>query len=116
MSNRSFRVEWTDSAYRDLSKIVSYIARDNPGSARKLYATIQARAKSLRQNPNRGRIVPELLALVGDRSYREIIIGPFRMIYRVEGASVFVLGVFDGRRDLEEVLLERMVGGGEPDK
>jgi hypothetical protein len=34
---------------------------------------------------------------------------PYRLVYRIEGNSVNVLALFDGRRDLEDILFERML-------
>jgi hypothetical protein len=34
---------------------------------------------------------------------------PYRIVYRIEGDTVTVLGVLDGRRDLEDALLERLL-------
>jgi toxin ParE1/3/4 len=43
------------------------------------------------------------------RSWREIVARPYRILYRVSGDTVTVLAAFDGRRDLEDVLLERLL-------
>ena len=53
-------------------------------------------------------LVPEL-ALFGFSVWRESIVNPYRVIYRVEGDRVYVLAVFDGRRDLEDLLLGRLL-------
>ena len=69
------------------------------------------RKKTLGLNvlPERGRIVPELREQ-GIILYREIILAPWRMIYRIFGQTVYVLAVLDARRNLEDVLLDRFVG------
>jgi toxin ParE1/3/4 len=41
--------------------------------------------------------------------YRELIVKPYRLIYRVDGNDVWVIAVFDGRRDLTDVLLWRLM-------
>jgi len=68
---------------------------------------IEGRAASLESSPTRGRVVPEL-AHFGMRTWRELVVRPYRLVYRIEGDTVTVLPVFDGRRDLEDVLLERL--------
>jgi hypothetical protein len=45
------------------------------------------------------------------RTWRELIVKPYRLIYRIEGEVVNVLAVFDGHRDLEDLLLERLLRG-----
>jgi plasmid stabilization system protein ParE len=102
-------VLWAEEAVQDLEEIVGYIAADSPVNARNLLAKLRARAASLdATTPMRGRVVPEL-AHFGIRSWRELVVKPCRIIYRIGEAEVFVLAVFDGRRDLEDVLLERLV-------
>jgi plasmid stabilization system protein ParE len=108
VSDPRFRVLWAEQAVQDLEEMVGYIAADSPVNARNLLAKLRGRAESLDTTPMRGRVVPEL-ARFGIRSWRELVIKPYRIIYRVGEAEVFVLAVFDGRRDLEDVLLERLV-------
>lgn len=106
--SRGFHVLWTRAASRDLLDIVSWIAEDSATSASKTFRTLQARAESLKRTPARGRLVPEL-TLIGARRWRETIVGPYRMIYRIERSHVYVLAVLDGRRDLSDLLLERLL-------
>ena len=58
--------------------------------------------------PERGRVVPELAA-VGIRTYRELVVEPWRLVYRITEKTVYVLAVLDGRRNIEDVLLDRLV-------
>ena len=55
----------------------------------------------------RGRIVPELRA-AGVQTYRELVEGPWRIVYRYDARYVYVTAVLDARRDLSSVLLERL--------
>jgi len=98
---------------RDLEEIVSYVAADAAINARRLLAKLRDKAESLALTPGRGRVVPEL-GRFGIRTWRELLTKPFRVIYRLAGRSVLVLAVLDGRRDLEDVLLERLLRSGEP--
>ena len=108
MPSGTFRVLWAEAAVRDLQDIVTYVAADSPAHANRLLATIRTRAGSLEGAPRRGRIVPEL-AESGLRTWRELIVSPYRIIYRIADNVVYVLAVLDGRRDLREVLLERLL-------
>ena len=58
--------------------------------------------------PERGRIVPELNA-VSLPSYRELIEGPWRIVYRHDADRVHVTAILDPRRDLSRILLERLI-------
>lgn len=53
-------------------------------------------------------MVPEF-ACFGIRTWRELLVKPYRTVYRTAGRGVLVLAIFDGRRDLEDVLLERLL-------
>jgi toxin ParE1/3/4 len=104
---RKYRVQWTQPAGQDLESIVDFIARDNLPNALQVLRKIQRTAAALERMPERGRIVPEL-AEVGLRLYHEILCAPWRIIYRIVGPSVFVMTVIDGRRNVEDILLERL--------
>lgn len=105
MPNR-YHVAWAPVAISDVVNILEYLAEDEPAYAEQLFGKLQKQAKSLERFPVRGRIVPELKAL-RIHFLRELVIAPYRMIFRIEGDEVHVLAVLDGRRNLEDVLLER---------
>lgn len=102
-------VVWATIAEQDLTAILDFVTRVSPASAARLLRRLEQRASSLETLPLRGRIVPELLK-IQVREYRELLIGPYRLVYRMESARVVVLGVFDGRRNLEDILLDRLIG------
>lgn len=108
MRERSRRVVWAEAAVRDLEEVISFIAADSPLNARRVLDRLQRKARSLETSPYRGRIVPELMRF-GMRTWRELVVRPYRLVYRVGRDAVVVLALFDGRRDLEDVLLERLV-------
>jgi toxin ParE1/3/4 len=102
------RVMWTRTARRDLDAIVAYIAADSIDNALAVLDRLQERADSLPTAGERGRLVAELRS-IDVHHYRELIERPWRIVYRIEPDSVMVLAVLDGRRDLESLLLERLV-------
>jgi plasmid stabilization system protein ParE len=108
MPRRRFRVQWAEVAVRDLEEIVGFVAIDSEGDAERLLRRIEARASALESVPERGRVVPEL-ARFGMRSWREVLVRPYRIVYRIEGDTVTVLAALDGRRDLGDVLLDRLI-------
>jgi len=110
MPEARFRVVWSEAAVRDLEDIVSFVARDSALDADRLLARLEARASSLVTHPGRGRLVPELLRF-GLKTWPELVVRPHRVVYRIAGRTVVVLAVFDARRDLEDVLLERLICG-----
>ena len=108
MTKGGYQVFWTQTAQQDLKKIIKYIAADSENHARRVYDAIKQKAHNLRQMPLQGRIVPEL-GYYGILIYRELISPPWRIIYRTEGNKVWVLAVFDGRRNVEDLLLDRFI-------
>ena len=105
--NKKYDVVWSNIAENDLKKIVEYIADDSPPNALKLFKRIKQRASSLYTFPERERIVPELQDQ-GIIQYRELVISPWRILYRISEKSVLVLSVLDSRRNIEDILLKRL--------
>jgi addiction module RelE/StbE family toxin len=107
--NKPYDVLWAAVAEKDLVTIIKYIYSDNPQAARDSLQKIKAKVSNLESLPQRGRIVPELKQQ-GILQYRELVIPPWRVIYRISDSSVNVLAVIDSRQNVEDVLLSRMVG------
>lgn len=105
---RSYQVEFARVAQRDLQSILEFIATADPVAAVRVLEQIESRTASLKQLPERGRVVPEL-AVFGLQTYRELVVAPWRIIYRISGRLVVVLAVLDGRRNIEDILLDRLV-------
>jgi toxin ParE1/3/4 len=108
MSKNKRKVMWTESAVCDLESVIEYIAADSPGDARKILKNLRDRATNLETMPMRGRVVPEM-ARLGLRAWRELIVKPYRIVYRIDKDAVIVMALLDSRRDLEDLLLERLV-------
>lgn len=103
-----YDVRWAEQAVRDLESVIAYVAHDAPLNARKILERIREAAAALRELPDRGRVVPEL-ARFGVVGFRELIVNPYRLVYRIDSNAVFVLAVFDGRRDIQDVLFDRLL-------
>lgn len=101
------KVSWASVAESDLNNIILYIAKESPIDAHEILNKIKEKASSLKQFPERGRIVPELQDQ-GINLYREIIVSPWRIVYRISGKEVYVLTVFDSRQNAEDVLLKKL--------
>ena len=103
-----YSVVWASVAEKDLINIIEYIAEDSPQNALNILAEIKKQASGLYTLPERGRIVPELYDQ-GILLYRELIIAPWRLIYRISGQEIFFLSVIDSRRNVEDILMKRFV-------
>jgi toxin ParE1/3/4 len=106
---QEFTVTWAEVAEQDLLRIVEYIAIDSVIDAFRALDRIKQQAVVLIKFSERSRVIPEL-ASQGIYTYREKVAPPWRLIYRIAGKQVHVLEVVDSRRNLEDVLLERLVG------
>jgi len=100
------KVIWSHIAEDDLNKIIEYIAENSINDALTIFHKIKDKCSRLFTFPNRGRIVPELQEY-GILLYRELIIEPWRVIYRISDNSVYVLSVIDSRQNVEDILLNR---------
>ncbi len=103
---KEYEVIWANTAENDLLKILEYIAQDSPATALKILKKIKTQVSELYHSPERCRIVPELYEN-GITQYREMIIKPWRVMYRIHGLTVYVLSVLDSRQNIEDILLKR---------
>jgi toxin ParE1/3/4 len=101
-------VYWTDIARSDLDAIINYIAVDSVINALAVLGKLEKKAASLSTQSTRGRILPELKT-IGINHYRELIVKPWRIVYRIESDRVLIMAVLDSRRDLDHLLLQRLV-------
>lgn len=108
MTRARHRVLWTRAARRDLLSIADYLLSRDPEAAFRTMNGLERRAAALSSMPTRGRVVPELGRL-HVLAYRELQWPPYRLIYRITGRRVVVLAFLDGRRNLEDILLERLL-------
>lgn len=106
--NTTYKVLWASVAEDDLKNIILYIVEDSPTNARTIFGKIKEKASSLTQLPERGRTVPELQGQ-GIFLYRELIVTPWRIIYRISDKKVYVLSVLDSRQNVEDILLKRLI-------
>ncbi len=90
-------VRWTPQATEDLHAIVEFIARDSSQYARLLVIDIFQAVDRIAEFPQSGRIVPEL----NDPVVREVILGNYRLVYRLNEANLDLLTIYHGARLLD---------------
>jgi toxin ParE1/3/4 len=108
MPRSRYTVYWTETAHNDLENIIAYISNDSIDNALHILSKIREKAETLYSLPDRGRIVPEL-KFHNIENYRELILYPWRIMYKIDDNKVYVLSVLDGRRNIEDILLERLL-------
>jgi addiction module RelE/StbE family toxin len=87
-------VIWSPRAVADIESIRAYIARDSTSHADIVVRRIVAAVDRLASFPESGRVVPEF----GRSSLREIIVRPYRVVYRLRGGAVEIAAVIHGAR------------------
>jgi toxin ParE1/3/4 len=105
---KEYSVIWMDSAKIDLFSIIEYISFENKSTAQSIYKKIKKKVVSLSILPLKSRIIPELHQFNIDL-YREIIESPWRIMYRIHDNTVIVLAIIDGRRDVEDIIFEKIM-------
>jgi len=108
MTDRRRVVLWTEVALRDLERLAARLHERAPQRAEKILERVLSRGESLATLSHRGRTPPELRP-IADRTWLEVLEAPWRILYRVVEDTVEIHAVLDGRRDLRDILFERML-------
>ncbi|MCU0918303.1 MAG: type II toxin-antitoxin system RelE/ParE family toxin [Planctomycetes bacterium] len=87
-------VTWTPQAADDLEAIAQFIAKDSPDFASLFVTDVLDAVDRVAESPEFGRMVPE----IGERTIRKIILGSYRIIYRLRTPAVEILTVYHGAR------------------
>lgn len=87
-------VRWTEQAVGDLQSIREFIERDSPRYGRLVAERLFDGTQCIESFPMSGRIVPEL----GRVDVREILVGEYRVVYRLMPDAAVVLTVFRSSR------------------
>jgi len=99
---------YTD-AEEDIFGIYRYVAiNDSIQRAETLLKNLEDKTTDLGELANRGHVPPELNR-IGISEYREIHFKSYRIIYQIIESDVYVHCVLDVRRDLEDLLQERLL-------
>jgi len=105
---KNFKVLWAKSAQKDLEQIIEYIKIDNIDTAKNVFLELKSECDELYYFPERFRVVPELQK-INIFQYREIIYKRWRVVYKITGANVYILFVVDSSRNVEDLLLQRLL-------
>lgn len=106
---KKYDVIFDKDAEDDLFDIYTFVARnDSVQSADRLFTVLRRTCLKLQKLPLRGNIPTELFE-IGVIEFRELHYKPYRIIYSLESTTVYVHCVLDGRRDIQEILQERLL-------
>ena len=96
------KVTWTALAERQAAEAFAYIQADRPTAAVRWLDQLLTAVATLTEFPDGGRAIPE----VGRPELRELIVRPYRVMYRRDPKQVFILGIRHGRRMFDEQTLK----------
>lgn len=88
---------WSPEAAEDVERIALFIERDSFHYAIAVTSRIVGIAESIPENPELGRMVPE----INDPAYRERLVHKYRVIYHLEAERVLVAAVIHGSQEFE---------------
>jgi len=104
-----YKVFITRQAEEDIWDIYRYVFRqDGQKRADTLLNKLEQACEKLTTFPKRGNI-PSELEFIGVLEYLEVHSKPYRIIYQILDNQVFIHCVFDGRRNLQELLPGRLL-------
>lgn len=86
------KAEWTDAALEQLWAIHEYLAKSSPEYAQRVVDRLTRRTQQIKNFPLSGRVVPEFEA----QQVREVIEGPYRIIYYIRPDRIDILAVIHG--------------------
>ena len=88
-------IEFAESALCDLEDILAWYAEQQvPEVGERLVRELFARTEQLTGFPESGRVVPEF----GVKTIRELIHPPFRLVYRIDSATIRIVRVWRSER------------------
>jgi toxin ParE1/3/4 len=90
------KVHWTDTAEAHLDGIYRHIAHDSSTYAKRVVDRITSRSIQIGSFPLSGRAVPEYEM----EQIREVLEGPYRIIYYIKPDQIDVLAVLHGAQNV----------------
>ena len=88
-------IQFAESALCDLEDILAwYAGQQAPEAGERLVRELFTRTGQLINFPESGRVVPEF----GVKTIRELIHSPFRIVYRIDSATVWIVRVWRSER------------------
>lgn len=107
----AYDVQLSRSAEADLERIYRHLAEKHSFDlAERWIERILEKIASLERFPDRGAVPQEIEAL-GVSRYRQLLVAPYRLFYRIVDDKVVITLIADGRRDLQPLLERRLLDG-----
>ena len=105
------KIIWSEDAGNELLEIISYIKKHSGKIiAKNIHKKIKEKVKDASENAEGRRISP-LLKEFGIIDIHQINVNPWSIYYRVENKVMKIISIIDMRRNLEEVLYQKIMEG-----
>ena len=105
------KIEWTPDGIASFNDILEYY-RDRAGEniSNTIYDKIMKEIELLESDEIKTKRTQELMD-IGISDVYELVIKPWKVYYKISGDNkkAYVLFVLDGRRNLEEILLSKVI-------
>jgi len=105
------KIEWTPDGIASFNEILEYY-RDRAGEniANTIYEKIIKEVERLETDEIKTKRTQELMD-IGISDVYELVIKPWKIYYKTSGDNkkAYVLFVLDGRRNLEEILMSKVI-------
>ncbi len=101
---KTYKPEITATAEADVTEIWEYISHDNADAATAFILRLENSIDTLENFPERCPRIPETHLLGGE--YRHLLLGQYRIIFRIDGDRVIVKRVLHGARLLDMGMLD----------
>lgn len=104
-----YSVLLTHGAEQDLKDLYEYLSTtESIARANRLLNAMESAFQTLRQFPERGSRPIELTDH-GILDYRQVLLRPYRIIYKIEHQKVLIYVIADTRRNFQSLLLRRLL-------
>lgn len=91
---------WTKKSLKDLQNIYDFIALESESGAKKVVSSILDTEEVISSHPNVGQVEKTIKL---KRTYRYIVEGHCKVIYRVGKSKIYINKVFDTRQHPDKI-------------
>ena len=103
------KIIWSEDAGNELLEIISFIKRNSGNiDAKNIHKKIMVKVNDVSVNAGGRRIAP-LLKEFGIIDIHQINVNPWAIYYRIESKTMKIISNIDMRRNLEEVLYQKII-------
>ena len=107
------KIEWTPDGIDSLNEVLEYyVFRAGENTARNIYEKIMKEIELLKTEEIKTKQTQELKD-IGIYDVYELAVNPWKVYYKitVDNKKAYILFVLDARRNIEEILISKVIDG-----